>query len=366
MEEKQITIAATLSGSITLASQQNAVPVIRDLSVANDTLQTLENLKLEFFAKPDFVAKKTWHIDRIAPESTVHIRDVDVALNGQLLNELSEAISGEAFLSLCKGEEAVAETRRDIRLLGVDVAGIWRRVREEIKDEPGFEVVEDVVLGTFSFSKYLMWKDLVDRTDQLKLNPVVKHLIETPREVYANNIAFPHQRELDSKYSPERIFTPLPTDSSQLVAIMASAAGKDFVLIGPPGTGKSQTIANMIAHNLAEGRKVLFVAEKVTALNVVYRRLKKLGLGDFCLELHSNKAKKAEVLDQLRSAWASKGEFSESEWKREAMRLKSLRDDLGNYVNRIHAKYRNGLTPYLAIGQVIANENIPIAKLSWP
>jgi len=249
---------------------------------------------------------------------------------------------------------------------GVDVSGIWRKLRESIKDEPGFEVVEDVVLGTFSFAKFLMWKDLVDRTDQLKQNPVVKHLIDTPREVYANNIAFPDQRQLDEKCPPERVFTPLPADSSQLTAVMASAAGKDFVLIGPPGTGKSQTIANMIAQNLAEGRKVLFVAEKVTALNVVYKRLKKLGLGDFCLELHSNKASKADVLEQLRSAWTSKSTFPLDEWRREAARLKVLRDGLGDYVKRIHAKHPNGLSPYIAMGNVVADEELPIVELSWP
>src|SRR5690606_6675570 len=67
---------------------------------------------------------------------------------------------------------------------GVDVAGVWTRVRHAIKDVPGFEVVEDVVLGHFSFAKYLMWKDLVDRSAELKQSPVVKHLLDTPREPY--------------------------------------------------------------------------------------------------------------------------------------------------------------------------------------
>ncbi|MDH3605058.1 MAG: hypothetical protein OEU26_36130, partial [Candidatus Tectomicrobia bacterium] len=79
----------------------------------------------------------------------------------------------------------------------------------------------------------------------------------------------------------------------------ASTQGGDFVLEGPPGTGKSQTIANIIAHNLALGRKVLFVSEKMAALDVVYRRLREKRLGDFCLELHSSKANKRHVLDQL-------------------------------------------------------------------
>ena len=88
-----------------------------------------------------------------------------------------------------------------------------------------------------------------------------------------------------------------------MVAVDASARSQDFVLEGPPGTGKSETIANIIAHNLGLGRKVLFVAEKMAALNVVYRRLQKVALDHLCLELHSNKANKRAVLDQLNIAW---------------------------------------------------------------
>src|SRR3989475_220090 len=146
---------------------------------------------------------------------------------------------------------------------GLDIAGIWARVREAIKDVRGWEVSEDVVLSMFSFAKYLMWKDLAERADQLRSSPVVAHLIDTPREPYRSEIAFPDTRRLDQEFAPQQVFSPLPADSSQLSAVMAAARGKDFVLIGPPGTGKSQTIANLIAQCLAEDKRVLFVAEKI-------------------------------------------------------------------------------------------------------
>ncbi|MDP3337382.1 MAG: DUF4011 domain-containing protein, partial [Rhodoferax sp.] len=126
---------------------------------------------------------------------------------------------------------------------GLDIAGIWKRVRSVIKDIRGWEVSEDVVLSMFSFAKYLMWKDLADRTDDLRKSPVVAHLIDTPREPYPSTTPFPDARRLDTDYAPQQVFCPLPADSSQLSAVMAAANGKDFVLIGPPGTGKSQTIA---------------------------------------------------------------------------------------------------------------------------
>ncbi|MCE5256602.1 MAG: DUF4011 domain-containing protein, partial [Spirochaetaceae bacterium] len=192
---------------------------------------------------------------------------------------------------------------------GLDVLAIWRTVQTALKDIPGWEVMQTVSLGIFSFAKYLMWKDLAERTETLKENPVVRHLLDTPSETYRDGINFLDPKELDQKIAPQNVFCPLPVDSSQLSAVATAAQGKDFVLIGPPGTGKSQTISNMIAQCLARGKTVLFVAEKTAALSVVYRRLQAIGLGDFCLEIHSHKARKTEVLEQLRKAYDASEDF---------------------------------------------------------
>jgi very-short-patch-repair endonuclease len=249
---------------------------------------------------------------------------------------------------------------------GLDITGIWQQVQRAVKDLAGWEVVEEVVLSTFSFAKHLMWKDLVERTEQLKVNSVVRHLIETPRDPYPSSVAFPDRRALDRDHGPEETFCPLPADSSQLTAVMAAARGKDFVLIGPPGTGKSQTIANIIAQCLAERKTVLFVSEKIAALDVVYRRLKAVGLGEFCLELHSNKARKTDVLEQLRSAWDAKGNVDAEVWRQEALRLRALRNGLNDFVERMHRRRRNGLTVYAAMGRVVGGRDRPEIGLSWP
>ncbi len=248
---------------------------------------------------------------------------------------------------------------------GLDVAGIWKTVSHAIKDIKGWEVTEDVVLAMFSFAKYLMWKDLTERTDQLRQNPVVRHLIDSPRENYPSGIDFPNVKWLDQDLPPERTFCPLPADSSQLSAVMAAARGKDFVLVGPPGTGKSQTIANLIAQCLAEDKRVLFVSEKIAALDVVYRRLREVGLGEFCLELHSNKARKLDVLAQLQQAWEAKGVVDADSWRAEAQRLRNLRDQLNGYVERLHLRHGNGMTIFEAIGRVVDGEDIPPLGLSW-
>ena len=248
---------------------------------------------------------------------------------------------------------------------GLDVQAIWNKVSLAIKDIKGWDVVEDVVLSTFSFAKYLMWKDLTERTDQLKLNPVVRHLIETPRDRYASTVAFANPRTLDRELPPQNMFCPLPADSSQLAAVVAASRGKDFVLIGPPGTGKSQTISNLIAQCLAEKKRVLFVSEKMAALDVVYRRLKDVGLGDFCLELHSSKASKAAVLAQLKRSWDASATMDMQAWQEEAQRLGDLRASLNNYVERLHHRHSNGMSAFEAIGRVVTGSDLPHLGLSW-
>lgn len=161
-------------------------------------------------------------------------------------------------------------------------------------------------------------------------------------------------------------FLPLPADSSQIVAILESAQGRSFVLDGPPGCGKSQTIVNMIAHNLAIGKRILFVSEKKAALDVVYRRLQDKGLGDFCLELHSNKGNKNEFLNSLRCAWETRENLSVQDWKKEAALTQSLREKLNEFVKVLHQPNPNGYTLYQAMGYAINNDFINKYPLPWP
>ena len=168
---------------------------------------------------------------------------------------------------------------------GIDVLRILEIVRVRVRHVAGFEVTHDLAISTFSFAKYLMWKDLVDRTDELRKNRLVAYLVDNLSETFDSGLGrtIP-PGEMDRAFEPKDLVTPLPADSSQFAAVAASSEGRDFVLIGPPGTGKSQTITNIIAQCLADGRTVLFVAEKAAALDVVQRRLHAHGLGDAVLE----------------------------------------------------------------------------------
>jgi hypothetical protein len=251
---------------------------------------------------------------------------------------------------------------------GVDVSDILKLVRQHVKDIKGFEVVDRVVLTTLSFTKYLMWKDLVDRTEVLKRNPVVRHLIDTPTHSYVGDGGeFIEPSRLDELVDPSELFTPLSADSSQIAAVVAAQKGKDFVLFGPPGTGKSQTITNMITSCLAHGKTVLFVSQKTAALEVVRRRLGDAGLGSYCLEVHSTKAQKSNVVGQLASAWDNRSTSFDQQWAESAGDLKAKRDTLNKLVQALHRRRDGGVTAYELFGRVVADsDRLPHVALTWP
>ena len=248
---------------------------------------------------------------------------------------------------------------------GIDVGRVLQAFRLAVAEIKHWEVREEAHLGLFSFTKYLMWKDLQDRTDQLKANRVVKHLIDHPGQAFERDGQVGEFAQLDLSHKPQDILAPLLSDSSQLKAICFVDTGRDLVLEGPPGTGKSQTITNMIAHALGRGKTVLFVSEKMAALSVVHRRLEAIGLGPFCLELHSSKSKKSEVLQQLGSALDMAGERTAEDWSREAERLAQLRQELNGLVGSLHQAYPNGLSVFDAIGTCIGNSGKAPSPMPW-
>lgn len=249
---------------------------------------------------------------------------------------------------------------------GLDVAKIFQTFRLKVAEMEGWEVKEDVHLGIFSFTKYLMWKDLQDRQKQLQENAVVAHLINNPAKPFADDDPGLETRSLDARYKPQDLFTPMLSDSSQLRAICVAGEGSNLVLEGPPGTGKSQTITNLICHLLTTGKTVLFVSEKMAALEVVHRRLSSIGLGPFCLELHSAKASKAEVLAQLGASLQSAGARTVREWELEAERLAGLRGELNAVVEALHRPHPNDLTIYEAMGTSIKwAEKWKPAPMDW-
>ncbi len=247
----------------------------------------------------------------------------------------------------------------------VDVGALLYAVGQEINTVPGWEIAHEAAIARFSFAKHLMWRDLADRQKQLKRSPVVHCLLEPKPGAFARDGAFPDPATLDAQFSPADTFTPLSADSSQMVAVRAAAQGKSFVLMGPPGTGKSQTIANMIAQCLADGKRVLFVAEKTAALDVVSRRLEEVGLRDLCLELHSNRVSRTDLMAQLERAWKGATADAPPLWSELGADLKATRSRLNAEVARLHTPGPGDVTAYAAIGASVRGRGMLAVRPHW-
>lgn len=231
---------------------------------------------------------------------------------------------------------------------GVNVKLIYSIIRHCIKNQRKWDVEEQAILGIFSFNKFIMWNDIHNNAPKLTQNKIVSSLINGKIEWDAIT------EEVDAAYmdrqlSPADIVLPIIADSSQLEAIYEAVHDKTFILHGPPGTGKSQTITNIIANALYKGKRVLFVAEKMAALSVVQNRLAAIGLAPFCLEIHSNKTKKSTVISQLKETTEIIRRTPPEEFRKEAERLLKLRTKLNKYIEALHKEYPFGLSLYDAI-----------------
>ena len=231
---------------------------------------------------------------------------------------------------------------------GINVKLIYSIIRHCIKNQRKWDVEEQAILGIFSFNKFIMWNDIHNNAHKLTQNKVVSSLINGKIEwdVTAKEVDAAY---MDRQLSPADIVLPIIADSSQLEAIYEAVHDKTFILHGPPGTGKSQTITNIIANALYKGKRVLFVAEKMAALSVVQNRLAGIGLAPFCLEIHSNKTKKSTVISQLKETTEIIRRTPPEEFMKEAERLLKLRTELNKYIEALHKEYPFGLSLYDAI-----------------
>lgn len=233
---------------------------------------------------------------------------------------------------------------------GVDLNLVFNTVRKNVMSKKRWDVEEFAFIGLFSFSQFIMWNDIRNRSEDLKKNKIVSSLMYGKMEWTPVTECLKVQN-LDNNISPVDMVIPTSADSSQIVAISTAAKGQSFVLHGPPGTGKSQTITNIIANTLYQGKTVLFVAEKMAALSVVQKRLAAIGLDPFCLELHSNKAQKRAVLNQLDNT-LNVGYIKEpEEYEETAKKLHDMRKELNEVMEEIHKKRSYGMSLYEAISK---------------
>ncbi len=226
--------------------------------------------------------------------------------------------------------------------LGIE--GFLARVSAAIAENPGWKLRSWATLSHFAFNRLPMWLDL----DPEKPGVRPPHYHEVLRELLGGRDGDSNPGAEMPPEDPEDAVPCLPMDcdSSQFAVIQDALSGDCITVQGPPGTGKSQTIANLIAALLHKGETVLFVAEKMAALEVVQSRLSKIGLSDFILELHSAKTGKKPFLDSLRKRLHLRSRGKASTGSDVAFRRKAARDRLNTYAAAIN-------TPFGASGQTI-------------
>ncbi|WP_239174189.1 DUF4011 domain-containing protein [Actinoplanes cyaneus] len=188
-------------------------------------------------------------------------------------------------------------------LAALDVTVFWARLDAALGDHPDWHSDEAVMLTRFAVHREVMYTDLLDHERRILAHPVIRALATEPE---AQPDAFRFDviagRRIDEVAAPDDVPLVLDADAAQRACITAALHGRSFVMRGAPGTGKSQTIANMIGVLLHAGRRVLLVAEKAAALDTVLDRLEPTGLHDYLLPLHSGRTGREQVASALAAA----------------------------------------------------------------
>jgi very-short-patch-repair endonuclease len=246
-------------------------------------------------------------------------------------------------------------------------------VAEVISAQRRWKVLEDrIELGFFSFGKFMIYHDLDNNRWPEEEKPVEHDILQSLFQTgfqdtrpTAGEDAF-----IDKETTAHELFQVVDADSSQLLAMLAVHEGKNMVIQGPPGTGKSQTITNIISNAIGQGKKVLFVAEKMAALEVVKRRMDNIGLGEACLELHSHKANKKELHNELKRI-LELGKPAVQKLQQEVALLSKHKEEINDYAMAVNAVIgHSGLTPQRIYGyllqmkEAVKGESLP--KISLP
>lgn len=215
-----------------------------------------------------------------------------------------------------------------------------KEVQEIIKLHKDWSLKHEIAIDFLKFGKILMYQDLKEENwnngTPLSDKALFKDIFNG-KEVSTTSL-FSEEYDIDENKLANKIPLVMDADSSQHSAIVDVLKGKNIVIEGPPGTGKSQTIANLIAVLLAEGKSVLFVSEKLAALEVVHKRLEAVNLSDFCLELHSNKSQKTKILESIKKRVETK--YNDIEiLSRTIEEIEHKKKELKNYINLLHENY---------------------------
>ena len=245
--------------------------------------------------------------------------------------------------------------------IGVDVSMVLNSFRKAVLHKKGWDVEEHAILGIFSFSKQVMWNDIHANAELFGENPIVQSL--KGGKLSPSLLSLENAKRDVTIQSEGRLILPLDTDSSQESVISAAVNGESFVIHGAPGTGKSQTITNIIANMLYHGKRVLFVSEKQAALDVVLKRLEAIGISEFCLPLHSNKTSKSSVLQHFKRILGLGIDCHSVPYDELTTKYSNVESELGHHVDAINHVHPAGYSLNDCISGFFSCDNDTIVNL---
>jgi very-short-patch-repair endonuclease/DNA polymerase III delta prime subunit len=237
-----------------------------------------------------------------------------------------------------------------------DIHEYFQKTAQSIEKFTRWKVEPDEIeLGFFSFNKFLIYTDLDNskwpENKKPADHPLLQSIFNYGFQDHTINVA--EDAQIDRETQAHEFFQVIDADSSQILAMVAAREGKNLLIQGPPGTGKSQTITNLIADAVGRGKKVLFVAEKMAALDVVKTKLDRIGLGEICLELHSNKTNKKGLFAELIRVMALTKPNGHSAEQKITL-LKQHRDELNDYCDAVNTNLnRSPLTLQQITGKLL-------------
>lgn len=255
-------------------------------------------------------------------EYTLHLSDEEIQFNVALLQKF-------------------IEEKVKIDIPPLDSETYLTEFLSDIKDKVSkydFKIDEKIVLGIFYNARINIYKDLTENSEKVINHPIIRAIDGDQSVIPSLKV----KEKMDDEFSYQKTFLPVSYDSSQLKAINEVSKGKSLVIEGPPGTGKSQTITNIIADAVNNQKSVLFVAEKKAALDVVANNLKRIALDDYYLYIDSNKANKKTIFNNLYESLMKKPVILKDEGYTILRRLDELKDDLDKYCDFVNTRVNGG------------------------
>ncbi len=292
--------------------------------------------------------------EKYAPLALLPVTVKRLKTQGVLLEAGEEYEVNTTLLEFLKQEFGI--DIRGVEGQGLSPKEITAVFRAKTANMKGWYVYEDIYLSQFTFARYAMWADVKNNIKLYSKNPLVQSLMSNANKLGENKL----EAANEDNGNPCDVLVPLPCDSTQYAAVARSQTGVSFVLHGPPGTGKSQTITNIIANAVAHGKRVLFVAEKQAALQVVKKRLVEVGVGEFCLELHSGKSTdKGEIIRSIENTLSLTAECDDEKFTGAGGRITETRNALRAPLAALHKKRRLGVSVYEGIVYYLQNKDAP-------